>query len=68
MSVPDRLLWGSVPREEQQASLRRKVARVILNKRPPLPPAYARELIDEVMAEIESWDWWQKRWYGEWDR
>lgn len=67
MSPPDRLVWGRVPDEVQMAMFRTKLSRVVHSMKPPMPPRYADDLVAEIMAFVEGWEWWQRRWYGEWD-
>ena len=67
MSLPTSLVWGTVPNTEQRRALRNALSKVLADARPPLPPAYATMLLDSLMGEVESWDWWQHRWYGEYE-
>jgi hypothetical protein len=67
MSAPSRLVWGRVPDEVQMAMFRRKLSGVVHSMKPPMPDRYASDLVGEIMSMVEDWEWWQYRWYGQWD-
>lgn len=65
--MPTSMVWGKVPDEYQIADFRRMITSAVQTMHPPLPPAYASELVAKIMGKVDDWEWWQYRWFFDYD-
>lgn len=67
MSGPTSMVWGRVPDSVQISMFSYKLAQTLAGMKPPMPPAYRTDLHREIMAMVDGWEWWQQRWYFQYD-